>query len=312
MERKVGFFYHPVFLAHVAGEMHAERPERLRAVLEALGTRDFWAQAELREPRAAREADLLLCHTGAHVSLVKQACASSLNVDPDTGTCPESWLAALIAVGAGLQAADEVAAARFGRAFCLVRPPGHHAGSRSMGFCLFNSIAITAKHLRERLSLNRVAIVDFDAHHGNGTQEIFYRDADVHYSSVHQYPFYPGTGIPQERGEGPGEGANLNCPLPAGTGRDGYEAAFKEKILPALERFEPEILLVSAGFDAHRDDPLTDMELTDRDFHAITTWLCEFANRFCRGRIISMLEGGYDLDALAASVTAHFQALAET
>lgn len=310
MSQTVGFFYHPSFVKHRAGKTHPEQPERLRAVLEHLGTRSFWSEARHFEPRAAKESDLLLCHTHDHVSQVHTHCALSLPLDPDTGTCPESWSAALHAVGAALEAADRIADGDLKRAFCLVRPPGHHAESdQSMGFCLFNSIAIGAKYLQQRHGIKRLAIVDFDAHHGNGTQEIFYEDGSVLYASTHQYPFYPGTGSVRETGAGKGQGSIVNCPLPAGAGMAEFEAAFKERIFPELEKFQPGIILVSAGFDAHRDDPITDLDLASRDFGTITSWLVEFADQACSGRILSMLEGGYALHALAESVECHLKAL---
>ncbi len=310
MGRSLGFFYHPSFVKHRAGKTHPEQPERLRAVLEHLGRRDFWREVKHFEPGAARENELLLCHTKDHIAQVKTHCALSLPLDPDTGTCPDSWPAALHAVGAALEAADLIAAGRLNRAFCLVRPPGHHAESdQSMGFCLFNSIAIGARYLQQRHGLKRVAIVDFDAHHGNGTQQIFYEDGSVLYASTHQYPFYPGTGSARETGAGKGQGAIVNCPLPAGAGIAEFEAAFKERIIPALAAFRPEFLLISSGFDAHRDDPITDLDLTSQDFATLTSWLVEFADEKCAGRILSMLEGGYALDALAESVECHLKAL---
>jgi acetoin utilization deacetylase AcuC-like enzyme len=310
MELPLGFFYHPSSVKHRAGTSHPEQPERLRTVLEALGKRDFWRQMQHYEPGAAREKELLLCHTLDHIAQVRTHCALSLPLDPDTGTCPDSWPAALHAVGAGLEAADEIAAGRLKRAFCLVRPPGHHAESdQSMGFCLFNSIAITARYLRQRHGFERVAIIDFDAHHGNGTQQIFYEDGSVLYASTHQYPFYPGTGSIREEGAGKGQGFIINCPLPAGTGMKGFNRAFTERIIPGLDKFKPEILLISAGFDAHRNDPITDLDLTSDDFGTITSWLADISSRVCGGRILSMLEGGYALDALSESVICHLKFL---
>lgn len=312
MGQMVGFFYHPSFVKHRAGRTHPEQPERLRAVLEHLGKRSFWREARHFEPRAAQELELLLCHTDDHVSLVRTHCTLSLPLDPDTGTCPESWAAATHAAGAALDAADRIADGSLKRAFCLVRPPGHHAESdQSMGFCLFNSISIGARYLQKRHGMKRVAIVDFDAHHGNGTQEIFYEDGSVLYASTHQYPFYPGTGSIRETGSGKGKDSIINCPLPAGAGMAEFEAAFKERILPGLEKFRPEVILISAGFDAHRDDPITDLELASGDFGKITSWLVKLAGRICSGRILSMLEGGYALDALAESVECHLKALQE-
>lgn len=310
---------HPACLEHVAGPGHPERPERLIAVEEALRAGGLWDRAIHLAPREASPDDLLLAHTPEHIARVREACARGAPLEPDTGTCPESWRAARLAAGAGLTAADALVAGDITRAFCLVRPPGHHAESnRAMGFCLFNNVAVTARHLRRRHRVERVAIIDFDVHHGNGTEEIFREDPSVMYCSLHQYgpnplnpllPFYPGSGARDETGRGPGEGTTVNVPLPAGTRYDTYVSAFRKHALPELDRFAPAVLLLSAGFDAHTDDPLALMRITTEDYESLTRFLVEIADRHCAGRIISMLEGGYNLEALAAAALAHAAAL---
>jgi acetoin utilization deacetylase AcuC-like enzyme len=224
----------------------------------------------------------------------------------DTHASERSWEAALRASGSVVEAVDHVLGERDGLAFCAVRPPGHHAErDRPMGFCLFNNVAVGARHAQRAHGIRKVAILDWDVHHGNGTQHIFEDDASVFYVSLHQYPFYPGTGASTERGRGAGEGCTLNIPLPAGTGEDRYLEAFDRQVLPGLHRFGPELLLISAGFDAHRDDPLGGMRLSEGSFAQFTARVKDLAP------IVSVLEGGYDLEALARSVEAHLTVLAQ-
>ncbi len=311
---------HPAYLKHLAGPRHPERPQRLIAIAEALKASGVWDQATHLTPREATEEELALCHTPEHITQVREACASGRFLDPDTRACRESWEAARLAVGAGLTAADALVSGSVKRAFCLVRPPGHHAESqRSMGFCLFNNIAIAARYLQRRHGVKRIAIVDFDVHHGNGTQEIFYHEGSVMYCSTHQYgpnplnpalPFYPGTGSEDEMGRDDGAYTTINVPMPPETGSDMFTWAYQEHIAPKLDQFKPEMLLISAGFDAHRDDPLASLNLSAEDFGALTGLLVDIANRNCQGRVLSLLEGGYHLQALAASATAHAKALA--
>ena len=311
MSAKLAVIYHPLFLEHVAGPMHPERPERLTAVMEALKKGGVLNGAVQSGPREATTAELRRCHTAAHLDRIQSASVLGRNLDPDTGTSTDSWEAALLAAGAGMTAADMIFSGAAGRAFCAVRPPGHHAESdRAMGFCLFNNVAVTARYLQEKHGIKMVGIVDFDAHHGNGTQEIFYEDATVLYASTHQWPLYPGTGSEDETGRGDGEGTTVNCPLGAGAALPEFTEAFEEVIIPALEKFKPEFLLVSAGFDSHRDDPLTDLGLQSGDFGTLTSLIMDVANKHCQGRVISFLEGGYDLRALAASTLSHVTALA--
>ena len=303
---------HPSYMEHYCGYYHPEQPSRLAAIHEELKKSGLWEAAVHIIPREAGTQDLLLCHTAEHIDRVQNAALLGRPLDPDTGTSHESWEAALRAVGAGFSAADAIAAGEIQTAFCAVRPPGHHATpERSMGFCLFNNIALCARYIQRHHGIKRVAIVDFDAHHGNGTQEIFFEDGSVFYASIHQWPLFPGTGDRIEIGRGQGKGTTLNCPVEAGSGMEEFAGALDGEILPALDGFGPDILLVSAGFDSHREDPLTDLGLGSSDFGRMTSILREFAQRKCGGRLISFLEGGYNLGALARSVRAHVKALAK-
>jgi len=299
---------HPACREHLVPEGHPERPARLKAVEKILSTEHFAALAREEAPRATRE-HLLLAHAPEHVELIESLLPEEglAQVDPDTWLSPRSLEAALRAAGAAVRAVEAVAGMEADNAFCAIRPPGHHAESRrAMGFCLFNNAAIAARHAREACGAERVAIVDFDVHHGNGTQEIFWSEADVLYCSVHQMPAYPGSGDSSETGE---HGNIVNCPLPPGAGPGRFREAVRARILPALDAFEPEFLIISAGFDAHQKDPLASLRLGEEDYAWITLALMEAAARMCAGRVVSVLEGGYDLAALAASVAVHVQAL---
>ena len=298
-------YTHPACLDHRPGAGHAERPQRLQAVTGALReafTDIPWFEA----PRASR-AQLARVHDEALLALVLDtALDGPVALDPDTVLGPGSAEAALRAAGAGIAAVDAIMRDDEDRAFCAVRPPGHHAtGSVAMGFCLFNSIAVAAAHARDQHDLGRVAVVDFDVHHGNGTQSIFETDARVLYLSSHQLPLYPDTGRDEERGVG----NVLNAPLPPGAGGPQFRAAWRERLLPVLDRFRPELLLISAGFDAHRLDPLAQLQLEADDYRWITRELVAIAERHAQGRVVSMLEGGYDLTALRECSVAHVGAL---
>ncbi len=301
-------FTHADCLAHDTGPGHPERVARLTRVLEVLN-RDAFASLERREAPEATRAQLEYVHAPDYVERVLAAVpeAGYAALDPDTVISPGSGRAALRAAGAVCAGVDAVCAAPETRAFCPVRPPGHHAEpAAAMGFCLFNNIAIGAVHARRAHGLSRVAVVDFDVHHGNGTAAAFHDDAGLFYASVHQMPLYPGTGAPRETGVA----HNLvHVPLAPGSGGAELRAAFDDVILPALERFRPELLLVSAGFDGHRDDPLAQLELVAEDYGWATRRLVDVAVKYCDGRLVSVLEGGYNLDALADSVAAHLQAL---
>lgn len=316
---RTGLVYHPDYLKHDTGWSHPERPDRLRAIIrrlkESRTVRDLdWLEPSLRR-RAEIEQWILKTHSPEHLKRIQNAIPKSgLNyLDSDTPVCPFSFEVALLAVEGVLMACDAVMQDRVRNAFCAVRPPGHHAESRrAMGFCLFNNVAIAARYLQQQHGLQRVLIVDWDVHHGNGTQEIFYEDPTVFYFSTHQYPHYPGTGTEEEKGRGPGEGFTLNCPLPAGTGDRTYLEIFEKMLVPAADGFRPDFILISAGFDAHRDDPLAGMRLTEHGYAEMTRVLKQIADRHCGGRIVSCLEGGYNLEALANSVEAHLEVLSRS
>ncbi|AKC87345.1 histone deacetylase family protein [Pseudoxanthomonas suwonensis] len=296
---------HPACLDHDPGPEHPEQPARLRVVLDAL--RAAYPGLPWRQAPMAQRGDLLRVHTAELVDEVLAPVADGLQrLDPDTVLCPASGRAALYAAGAGAAAIDAVMAGEAETAFCAVRPPGHHAtADAAMGFCLFNNIAVAAAHARERHGLERIAIVDFDVHHGNGTQAIFQRQPAVAYFSSHQSGLYPHTGSVHERGAG-----NLhNALLPPGSGGFRFRNTWLDSLLPALDDFRPQLLLVSAGFDAHLADPLADLMLEAEDFAWITAELRAIAARHGGGRLVSMLEGGYNLDALAECAVAHVGAL---
>ncbi|MEO6264412.1 MAG: histone deacetylase family protein [Luteimonas sp.] len=299
-------YTHPACIAHDTGPGHAERPERLTAVTDAL--REAFAGAlDWREaPRASRD-QLLRAHASSLLDTVLDtAPAQRIMLDPDTVLSPDSAEAALRAAGAGVAAVDAVLGGDVTRAFCAVRPPGHHAtADTAMGFCLFNSAAVAAAQALDMHGLVRVAIVDFDVHHGNGTQAIFERDPRVLYLSSHQMPLYPGTGFADERGVG----NIVNAPLPPGAGSAPFRAAWREQLLPALDAFRPQLLLLSAGFDAHWRDPLAQLQLQDDDYTWLTRELAAISDRHAQGRMVSLLEGGYDLQALRECSVAHLRAL---
>ncbi|TDI64184.1 MAG: histone deacetylase family protein [Alphaproteobacteria bacterium] len=298
---------HPAFLNHLVPPGHAESPERLQAILEALKTPSFDALLRRQAPPATR-AQLERVQTPCHVDHVLDNIPAEgfFSFDPDTPTSPGSGEAALRAAGGVVSAVDLIMAGEADNAFCASRPPGHHAeAERAMGFCLFNNVAIGALHARVAHGLKRVAVVDFDVHHGNGTQAVFWNDSNLFYGSTHQFPFYPGTGAAGETGHG----NIVNVPLPAQAGSAAFRAAITDRVIPALRRFSPDFLLISAGFDAHRADPLGELMLDEEDFAWVTRALCEVAAMCCDGRLVSVLEGGYNVSALASSVVAHVAAL---
>lgn len=310
-----GYLFDPIYLDHDTGAYHPEAAERLVAIdrhLEETGLKKELATIVRKENAAEIERAIFEVHSSRHLSLIRRMVPSQGQVylDADTPISPGSLPAAYAAVGGILAATDAVAGGRVSNAFCAIRPPGHHAESgRAMGFCLFNSVAIAARYAQRCHDLSRVAIVDWDVHHGNGTQEIFYSDPTVLYFSVHQYPFYPGSGAAEERGAGEGEGTTINSPLPAGCGDREYLAIFERVLAPALEEFRPDLILVSAGFDAHRDDPLASMRVTEEGYREMSRIVRSLAETLCGGKIVSALEGGYNLDALPRSVEEHLKVL---
>lgn len=304
---------HPSFTAHDTGPGHPERADRMRAIDKVLAHEIFNGLVREEAPlRDDVEAQIRLAHPEAHLEKMRavgeraRERRHSTHIDGDTVVSAGTWEAALRAVGAGLAAVDAVIAGKATNAFCQVRPPGHHAeADQAMGFCLFSNAAIAGLYARTKHGAERIAIVDFDVHHGNGTQDIFWSDKDLFYGSTHEMPLFPGTGAVSERGVG-----NINnAPLRAGDAGERFREAFESRILPALHDFGPDILIISAGFDAHQADPLANLRLVEADYLWATEKLADMAKRHCNGRIVSMLEGGYDLNALARSVAVHVKAL---
>jgi acetoin utilization deacetylase AcuC-like enzyme len=301
---------HTSFLGHDTGPHHPESPARLKSVLAGLDQAAFagLARAEAR-PATAQEVEL--AHPGHYMDHLLAAIPAQglAQLDGDTVVSPGSGDAMARAAGAVIQAVDAVARKEAANAFCAVRPPGHHAESdRSMGFCLINNVAVGALHARAAHGLKRVAVVDIDVHHGNGTQEIFWHDAAAFYASTHQYPFYPGSGARRERGA---HNNVVNVPLAAGSGSDVFRGGLTDEILPALTAFRPDFIFISAGFDAHKDDPLGGLSLSETDFAWATAAIMDVARSVCGGRVVSVLEGGYNLDALKDCAVAHVQTLKE-
>lgn len=307
----IAYFWTPESLLHDNGR-HVESVERARRLAPARIAPQVPSLKNMAAAPHDASAWVLRVHEEAHHRFVRESCARGRCVldQGDTRAGPGSYEAALAAVDAALSAADAVMTGQADGAFCAARPPGHHAlPHQSMGFCLFATVSILARYLQEEHGLRRIAVVDWDVHHGNGTQRVFWRDPDVLFVSLHQHPHYPGTGLAGEAGEGAGAGKTLNVPLGAGTPEAEYLAKFRELALPAVEAHAPEAILISAGFDAHRDDPLGGLTLSEAGFAELTRCVRALSEEVCEGRVVSLLEGGYDLDALERSVVSHLRAL---
>jgi len=299
---------HPACLNHLTPPGHPERPDRLRAIERVFASDKFQGLVRAEAPTAEFET-VALCHPMDYVTALREASPTSglVQIDADTSMSPGSFEAALRAAGGGVYAVDEVMAGRVSNAFVATRPPGHHTETaRPMGFCLFNNAAIAARHAQKRYGIDRAAVVDFDVHHGNGSQDIFWSDKTVMYCSTHQMPLYPGTGARSERGE---HDTVVNAPLSPGDGGAKFREAFENVILPRLRDFRPELIVISAGFDAHQRDPLANLNLVEADFLWATQKIMEVAQASASGRVVSMLEGGYDLEGLSNSAAAHVSAL---
>lgn len=307
-----GLVISEAYLDHRTHESHPEQPGRVTAILERLKADGLFEESKIIAPRAATDEEILRCHSAEYLRIVHEDVAEGLHrlSTGDTPLSPRSLEIALMAAGGLLTAVDEVMAGRVRNAFAVVRPPGHHATpKKGMGFCLFNNVAVAARHAQSMHGAARVLIVDWDVHHGNGTQDIFYEDGTVLFFDTHQHPLYPGTGDAAETGRGAGAGLTINCPFPAGAGRNEIVGAFRRKLVPAAEAFRPDFVLVSAGFDSRIDDPLGSFTLTDRDFAELTGIVMEIATKHCQGRLVSTLEGGYRLAGLASAAASHVRGL---
>ena len=307
---KVLLYDDPTFERHETG-MHPESPRRLQSIREELLRTELAEKCEAKETRAATFEELARVHGADYIAAVEAASeAGGKRLDPDTVASQESYEVARLAAGSAIDAVDRVLSGEATRALCLVRPPGHHAlPNRAMGFCLFGNISVAAAHARAAHDVDRVLIVDWDVHHGNGTQDIFYADGNVHFLSLHRYPFYPGTGAAEETGTGEGLGATFNVPLRFGVSREDYAAAFIRGLDEAAERCQPELILISAGFDAHAADPIGSLGLESEDFGEMTHVVCDAAAQYCGGKVVSLLEGGYNVEKLAESVAIHLERL---
>ena len=310
---KTGFLYDPRFLDHDAGRGHPERSERLVSTMNWLESRDWFDSLVRIDPAMADPAWIETVHDAGYIARAEETCRSGapfLDV-ADVGVSRQSSDIARLAAGGALALADRIVAGEVENGFALSRPPGHHAErGMALGFCLFNNVAIAARYLQQAHGVDKVLILDFDVHHGNGTQHTFEEDPSVMYASIHQYPYYPGTGAASETGIGRGTGATVNCPVPAGAGDEEYRRAFNERILPAADAFAPEFLILSAGFDAHAADPLAQVRVSTECFGWMSERIVEIADSHASGRVLSMLEGGYNVDVLPRCVETHLAVLA--
>jgi len=311
-DRMTGLVLADAYGEHLTGPGHPEQPARVGAIVERLRADGLFARARRIEPQAAADEAILRCHTADYLQIVTEDVAAGERrlSTGDTSISARSLEVARLAAGGVIAAVDAVVTGEVANAFAVVRPPGHHATpGRGMGFCLFNNVAIAARHAQAVHGIRRVLVADWDVHHGNGTQDIFYEDCSVLFFDTHQHPLYPGTGLASETGRNAGAGLSINCPFPAGSGRNEIVGAFRDRLLPAAASFKPDLVLVSAGFDSRIDDPLGGFALTDDDFAELTGLLREIADTHAGGRIVSTLEGGYALRGLASAAASHVGAL---
>lgn len=309
-----GLVYDLRFLEHDPGANHPECRERLSATITHLETIPWFDSLPRIKAESVDQGLLETIHERDYIRRAEEACLSGQSIldTMDVGICEESFRVALLASGSVLKLADETLSANISNGFAMVRPPGHHAEKdQALGFCLFNNVAVLARYLQKQYAIDKVLILDWDVHHGNGTQHAFEDDPSVLYISTHQYPYYPGTGAWSETGTGRGQGATLNCPMSAGNSDMDYERVFMEKILPKIDAFIPEFIVLSAGFDAHSDDPLAQICLSTDFFGWMTLRMMEMADKYCEGRIVSVLEGGYNLDVLPLCIAEHLRILSE-
>lgn len=307
-----GLVYDKRYLEHDPGEWHPECSARLSSIMAYLEKQPWFSNIKIIEPRPADMFRIEEMHSKDYIRRAEEACQKGYpSLDcPDVGICSDSFDVAKLAVGGALALGDSVMKGEIQNGMALVRPPGHHAEkNEAMGFCIFNNIAILARYLQKNHSLDKILIFDWDVHHGNGTQHAFEEDSSVLYVSIHQYPFYPGTGAYNETGKGQAKGTTLNCPMPAGSGDDDYKQIIQEKILPRIKNFKPDAVLVSAGFDAYVEDPISQICLSTEMFGWMTDCLMEVAQEFSGGKILSLLEGGYNIDRLGECVEAHLLAM---
>ena len=308
-----GLLYDERYLNHDTGFGHPECPQRISSIVSHLQKLPIYSTFKHLKPKQTELDWILTTHTADYIKRAQDACKNSSQIldTPDVVVSKESFEIAKLAAGGALRLADELIKGNISNGFAILRPPGHHAeANRAMGFCLFNNIAILARYLQKQHAVNKIVILDWDVHHGNCTQHTFYEDPSVFYMSLHQYPFYPGTGSVLETGEGRGVGTTLNCPMSAGTSDKDYKEAFIKKIIPAIKNYKPDIVLISAGFDAHKDDPLANINLSTECFKWMSERIAETAGEICNGRIISLLEGGYNLKVLPLCVEEHLKVLA--
>ncbi len=311
---KTSLVSHPIYLKHDTGEFHPENPKRLQAILTGLEEADLLSSLHSVTPQEAAMHWIEKVHQMDYLETVRQDVMSGAHFlstkSGNTAICPQSFEVALWAVGGVLGACDAVMSGEAKNAFCAIRPPGHHATpNRGMGFCLFNNVAIAARYLQEKHNLEKILIVDWDVHHGNGTQDVFYEDGSVFFFSTHQWPWYPWSGSADETGAGQGKGATLNAPLPAGSGDKEIIEAFEKKLWPRVNQFKPNFVLISAGFDSRNTDPLGRFRVTDAGFKKLTRIMKQMADEHAEGRLVSMLEGGYSLEGLSQAVPAHVSEL---